>query len=150
MSLFYDDMKVGREFTSGSKSIGQGEIEAFAKLTGDLNRLHTDESYARTTIFRGTVAHGLLVLSVALGLWYDTGLTRESLVALLGINKVAFKAPARPGMAFTLLTKVQSRRPSGSRPGTGIVTLRDVVTDKEGQTLLEFERVLLLKRKPES
>lgn len=114
MSLFYDDMNVGREFTSGSRSIGREEIEAFARLTGDMNRLHTDESYARTTIFRGVVAHGLLVLSIALGLWYETGLTRDSLVALLGVNKVAFKAPARPGEQLRLLTKVQSRRLSDS------------------------------------
>ncbi len=150
MSLFYEDMRIGREFTSGSRSLGQREIESFAKLTGDLNRLHTDQSYARTTVFGGTIAHGLLVLSVALGLWYETGLTRDSLVALLGVNRVSFRAPVRPGEEIKLLTRVRSRRLSASRRGTGIVTLHDVVKGRDGKTLLEFERVLLLKRKAEN
>lgn len=150
MTFFYEDMRVGKKFASGSRSISQGEIERFAKLTGDLNRLHTDEPYARTTVFGGTIAHGLLVLSAALGLWYEMGVTRDSLVALLGIDKVAFRAPVRPGEELRLLTEVRSRRPSASRPGEGIVILDDVVVGEEGKTLLKFERALLLKRKPKA
>ncbi len=149
MSLFYEDMRIGRKFASGPRSIGQAEIERFAELTGDLNRLHIDQSFAKTTVFRGTIAHGLLVLSVALGLWYEAGLTRDSLVALLGINKVSFRAPARPGEQLRLLTKVRSRRVSKSMKGTGIVTLEDTVVGKGGEALVEFERVVLLKRRRE-
>lgn len=147
MTIFYEDMRVGRSFTSESRTLAQSEIDSFARLTGDLNRLHTDEAYAKKTIFGGRVAHGLLVLSVAFGLWYGMDLTRESLVALLGINKVAFRAPARPGDRIHLVSKVQSRRPSTSRPDAGIVTFRDAVASEKGETLLEFERVLLLKKR---
>jgi acyl dehydratase len=147
LTIFYEDMSVGKEFISGPRSLSKGEIDSFARLTGDLNRLHTDDSYAKNTIFRGRVAHGLLALSVALGLWYGMDLTRDSLVALLGINKVAFRAPVRPGDKLRLISKVLSRRPSGSRPEAGIVTLKDIVAGERGDTLLEFERVLLVKRK---
>jgi acyl dehydratase len=147
MTIFYEDMSVGRKFISETRSLSPGEFDGFARLTGDLNRLHTDDSYAKNTIFRGRVAHGLLVLSVALGLWYGMDLTRDSLVALLGINRVAFRAPVRPGDKLRLISKVQSRRPSGSRPEAGIVILKDMVAGEKGETLLEFERVLLVKRK---
>jgi len=148
MTVFYEDLRVGRKFVSGPRSLSREEIEGFGRLTGDMNRLHTDEAYARTTVFRGSVAHGLLVLSAALGLWYGMNLTRDSLVALLGINGVSFEAPVRPGARFRLKSKVQSRRPSNSRPNAGIVTLKDTVTGERGERLLEFERVLLVKRRP--
>ena len=148
MVAFYEDLRVGRRFSSKQRSLSDSEIEAFARLTGDRNKLHTSEAFARRTIFGGRVAHGLLVLSAALGLWYDMGLTRDSLVALLGIGQVAFRAPVRPGQKFRLVTEVKSRRPSASRPGAGIVTLADRVTGNGGETLLEFERVLLVKRRP--
>ncbi len=148
MTIFYEDLRVGRKFVSGQRSLSQEEIEVFGRLTGDMNRLHTDEDYARSTVFRGRVAHGLLVLSSALGLWYGMDLTRDSLVALLGIGRVSFKAPVRPGQSFRLTTWVRSRRPSGSRPEAGIVTLKDEVVDDGGKTLLEFERVLLVRKRP--
>ena len=150
MTVYYEDMPVGKKFTSESKTLSQGEVDRFAELTGDMNRLHIDEEYARRTIFRGRVAHGLLVLSLAIGLWYDMGLTRDSLVALLGIDQVSFRAPVRAGDRLHLASRVQSRRPSKSNPEAGIVVLHDVIADRLERKLVEFERVLLVKRRPKA
>lgn len=46
-----------------SKTITEQDIEAFARISMDDNPLHLDEAYARTSIFGGRVAHGLLVSS---------------------------------------------------------------------------------------
>ena len=40
--------------------ITQGDIKKFVELTGDNNKLHVDEEYASTTIFKKPVAHGML------------------------------------------------------------------------------------------
>ncbi len=150
MTLYYEDMRIGRRFVTRPRSLTQAEVDRFADLTGDLNRLHVDEKYARRTVFGGRIAHGLLILSLAIGLWYDLGLTRDSLIALLGMNKVAFRAPARPGESLHLVSKVLSRRPSKSNPQAGVVVLHDVVADDAGRQLVEFERVLLMKRRPKA
>lgn len=45
-------------------------VRAFAAVSGDHNPLHLDEEYARKTVFRGRVAHGMLVgahISAVLG-----------------------------------------------------------------------------------
>ena len=52
-------------------------IENFARATGDKNPIHLDETYARETMFKTRVAHGMLqagILSGILGMefrrWY--------------------------------------------------------------------------------
>ncbi len=150
MTLYYEDMRTGRRFVTRPRALTKVEIDRFADLTGDLNRVHIDEKYAGRTIFGGRIAHGLLVLSLAIGLWYDLGLTGDSLVALLGIDKVAFRAPARPGDRLHLLSRVRSRRLSKSNPELGIVVLHDIVADDLERKLVEFERTLLMKRRPKA
>jgi 3-hydroxybutyryl-CoA dehydratase len=42
------------------KTITEGDIELFARATGDFNPVHLDAAYAEKTMFKGRIAHGLL------------------------------------------------------------------------------------------
>jgi 3-hydroxybutyryl-CoA dehydratase len=46
-----------------SKTLSESDIYLFAGITGDLNAIHVNEEYAKTTIFKGRIAHGLLTSS---------------------------------------------------------------------------------------
>jgi 3-hydroxybutyryl-CoA dehydratase len=39
-------------------------IQTFAELTGDFNKIHLDEEYAKTTRFKTCISHGFLVASL--------------------------------------------------------------------------------------
>ena len=41
--------------------IDDAAVRAFAAVSGDHNPLHLDDDYARKTVFRGRVAHGMLL-----------------------------------------------------------------------------------------
>ena len=56
-------LKTGQK-ASCTKTIDEEGITAFARVTGDFNKLHTDEEFARKTIYRRPVAHGLLTASL--------------------------------------------------------------------------------------
>jgi acyl dehydratase len=146
MTSFYEDLRIGTHFVSPSKALSQVDIDRFAEITGDFNPIHIDEKRAHESIFGGTIAHGLLVLSAALGIWYEMGVTRDSLIALIGIENVSFRAPVRPGGRFHLVSKVASRRPSRSRLDAGIVKLKDSIVDEESGSFVDFERILMVKR----
>ena len=47
-----------------TKTIEQADIHAFAEVTGDHNPVHVDETFAQTTRFGRTIAHGMLTASL--------------------------------------------------------------------------------------
>lgn len=65
----FSELKVGMK-DSVSKTITETDIILFAGITTDLNPAHINEEYAKTTIFKRRIAHGMLsagLISAALG-----------------------------------------------------------------------------------
>lgn len=64
-----DQLRVGQVHET-NVTITEEMIERFAQATGDHNPIHVDEDYAKGTIFKARVAHGMLqagILSGVLG-----------------------------------------------------------------------------------
>lgn len=59
-STDYAQVKEGDEIYL-SKVITEQDIETFAEITGDFNPIHLNEEIAKGTVFKGRVAHGMLV-----------------------------------------------------------------------------------------
>ena len=58
---------MGERFVTRGRTIGEADISAFAALTGDTHPQHTDAEWAADSRFGERIAHGLLVLSYAVG-----------------------------------------------------------------------------------
>lgn len=41
-------------------TVTEGDIQAFADVSGDHNPVHLDAAFAETTMFKGRIAHGML------------------------------------------------------------------------------------------
>jgi len=54
-----NDMEVGQS-ASMSKTVTEADIILFAGITGDFNPAHIDEEYAKNSMFKGRIAHGML------------------------------------------------------------------------------------------
>lgn len=93
VSVYYEDLKVGQSATM-EKKVTEDDIQAFGKATGDMNPVHFDEEYAKKTLFKGRVAHGVLsigFISAVLGM----KLPGEGTIFVSAT--VEFKAPVRIG-----------------------------------------------------
>lgn len=142
--LYYEELKPGQRYRTGTRRVTQSDVEAFAAVSGDHNPLHVDESYASTSVFGRRVAHGVLGLAVATGLVNELGLTRGTLVALLGASW-DFLAPLLPESEVHVELDVTSRRET-SRADRGLVVVRaSLVT--EGSVVQEGELRFLVKRR---
>ena len=54
-----EDLSVGQS-AERSHVVSEGDITAFAQVSGDFNPVHMDEAFAATTPFKGRIAHGML------------------------------------------------------------------------------------------
>lgn len=75
--------------------VSSEQVEQFAALSGDLNPLHTDPSYARATPFAKPVAHGALAILNCLAALPERD---DQLMHL----DVSFYEPVFPGTAYSL------------------------------------------------
>jgi acyl dehydratase len=91
------------------------EIREFADLTGDFNRLHLDDEYAAQTPFGEPIAHGLLGLSVLVGL--SSVAPTVQTTALLDIHSWRFRKPIFVGDQIHAVTAVTALREHGRRHG---------------------------------
>ena len=60
--LTLDELEIGMS-AELVREVTEEHINLFAEASGDFNPLHVDEAFARTTMFRGRIAHGLLPAS---------------------------------------------------------------------------------------
>ena len=110
--------------TSEWMTIDQARVDAFADATDDHQFIHVDRERAAATPFGGTIAHGLLTLSLIVPLCLDfvPKIEGTRLYLNYGFDKVRFPAPVPVG-----------RRIRGS------AVLREAVERKPGQILLKLD-----------
>jgi acyl dehydratase len=91
--------RVGQELgVSGWQTIDQAAIDRFAEATGDFQFIHVDPEKAAATPFGGTIAHGLLTLSLGPKLSYEIyALEGFAFAVNYGYGKVRFPAPVPVG-----------------------------------------------------
>jgi acyl dehydratase len=143
--LLFDEFELGHVHTSGRRTLTEADIVTFAGLSGDWNPIHTDEEYARATPFRGRVAHGMLIQSVASGLANQTAIFEGTIVAILEML-IRFKAPARPGDTIHIELRVLEKEPEPS-PKRGWVRFETRVLNQKGTLVCDGEWLTLMHRR---
>ena len=90
--------------------IGQDRINTFADCTEDHQFIHIDEEKAAQTPFGGTIAHGMLTLSVSAKFAEEIMIAPENMVMGInyGFDKVRFLAPVRAGKRVRAVDEVMS------------------------------------------
>lgn len=104
----HPEIEQGAERASRGRTITEADVTAFAAWTGDLHPQHTDAEWAAAGRFGERVAHGMLVLSYAVGLMpFDP----DRVVALRGLDSVTFKRPVKIGDTIRVRSTAEAARP---------------------------------------
>ncbi len=105
--------------TSSWLEIAQDRIDAFADTTEDHQWIHVDRERAAAGPLGGTIAHGMLTISLAVGRLLDELLVVEDAEVVLnyGLDRVRFPAPVPAGSRVRLHASVTGveERPAGLR-----------------------------------
>jgi 3-hydroxybutyryl-CoA dehydratase len=98
---YFEDLVVG-QIAGFAKTITEADIVLFSGVCGDTNPMHINEEYASQTIFKGRIAHGMLLaglISTVLG----TKLPGPGCVYVT--QNLRFRAPVKIG--DTAMAKVE-------------------------------------------
>lgn len=130
----YDELTLGQK-ASFSKHVTEQDVALFAAVSGDVNPVHLDETFAAETMFGGRIAHGMLsgaVISAALAMEMP-----GPGVIYLG-QTLRFTRPVRIGDEITAHLEVIEKR-----DGKGIVTLACEVINQDGKVVASGEATVL-------
>ena len=149
MGLYYEEMEVGQQWVSPARTVTEWDIMTFATLTSDMNSIHVDKEYCKTTPFGVPIAHGFLIASLAAGFGARMEIAEGTVVANLGISG-RFLNPVKAGDTIHLVMSVKEKRLSKSRPGEGIVIRTYDVRNQHGETTALGEVAAAFRCKPQS
>jgi 3-hydroxybutyryl-CoA dehydratase len=130
--LFYDDVAIGQEWESLGRTVTETDIANFAGVSGDFNPIHMDHEFAKTTMFRRPIAHGLLGLAQASGLGLFAPPMRT--IAFLAIKEWNFKEPIFVGDTIRVRAKVLAKTDRG-RGRFGVVAWQRQVVNQHGKVV---------------
>lgn len=129
--LSLEDLAVGQQFTTGSHTMTEAEIIAFAQQF-DPQSFHTDPEAAKATFFKGLAASGWHTACVTMRLLVDGGPRLAG--GMIGAGgEVTWPRPTRPGDTLHVVSTVQEIVPSRSRPERGMVVLRSETINQRGE-----------------
>jgi acyl dehydratase len=110
----FDRLSVGQRFRSGERSVHETDLIVFSALTGDWHPQHSDPEWAARSPFGERIAHGMLTLSLAVGL---LPLDPERVLALRRLGDVVFKRPVRLSESICVAGEVVSLAPIDEQTG---------------------------------
>jgi acyl dehydratase len=130
MARGFDELEEGAAVMTSGRTITEADLVSFSALTGDWHPQHADADWAGRSQFGERIAHGMLVLSYAVGL---LPIDPERVTALRGLRSVVFKRPARIGTTIRAEAEVAALRPLDDEHGLVELALR--VRDVDGRLL---------------
>jgi acyl dehydratase len=145
---FYEDYAVGEEFITPARTVTEADVTMFAALSGDYNRLHTDAEYAAEGPFGERIAHGLLGLSIVVGLMFRTDIDPDSAVAFLGLSW-KFTGPVKFGDTIHASIRIASMRETRA-PDRGIIVEAIQLLNQRAELVQQGEFTMMVKRRPAS
>ncbi|WP_226481724.1 MaoC family dehydratase [Natrinema amylolyticum] len=133
----YDSLGVG-DYVRFSKPIADTDVSAFARVSGDTNRLHLESDFAEGTQFGGQIAHGTLVAGTI-----SAALARLPGVTVYLSQDLEFTGPVRIGETVTAECEIVEDL-GGDR-----YRLHTTVVGEDDETVIDGEAVVIINELPD-
>jgi acyl dehydratase len=146
--MYFEDFEVGQVFESQGRTITEADVVTFAGWSWDTNPVHTDAVSAGDGRFGERIAHGLLGMSVAMGLASRLGIFESCSIALLGVDEWRFLRPIHVGDTVKVRVEILGARLT-SKGDAGVLERRFTLVDHEHHVLQDGHIGLMVSRRPE-
>ena len=126
--LSYDDISIGQQESFMIK-ITESMVEKFSKLSGDLNPLHMDNEFAKSSSFNKRIVHGMLLASFFSQL---IGMKLPGKNALYFSQTLNFRSPCYIDDEIEVIGEVTEKSDS-----TQIITVSTTIFNKSKTCLID-------------
>ncbi len=131
---YLEDFEVGQTFGSDRVRITAEEIKAFAAKF-DPQPFHLDEAAAQDSMFKGLAASGWHTTALTMRLVVGGDLKPAGGVIGAGFDEFRWPRPVRPGDELHIEGEVLEVRPSKSRPAQGLIKVRIMTLNQNGEAV---------------
>lgn len=142
--IFFEDLKIGQVFKSGTKKLELDELISFAKEF-DPQPMHTDVEAATEGFFGQLVGSGWQTLSSTIRLLVDEKPFGNNPLIGMQVDDVRFVAPLLPGVTLQAFMEITELKES-KKPGRGYIDVF-VTTKADGKAILTQKWRMLMPRK---
>ena len=143
---YFDDLKAGDKFQSEAFEVPGNAIIEFAEKF-DPQKFHLNTKSAERSIFKGLVASGWHTAAITMRLFVRTLNSAEGAIGL-GVDELRWPNAVRPGDVLRVETEIVDVRPSKSKPRHGIIRLRNVTTNQNGEIVQTMFANAMIPRRP--
>lgn len=146
--MYFEDFEVGRTYRhSLTRTVTEMDNVMFTSLTMNVQPLHLDEEFAKTTIHGQRVFNSLFTLAL-IGAFHVPEMTMGTTLGNLGYEKVEFPHPVFHGDTLRAETTILNKRLSQSRDDSGIVWFEHRGYNQNDVLICRAERVGLMMLRP--
>lgn len=141
----WEDIAVGERRETVGRTITETDVVLHAGQTGDFFPHHMDAEWMATQPAGQRIAHGTLILSVAVGMTAGD-INPQSMS--YGYDRIRFVRPVFIGDTITVVAEITEKSPHPRRPDqSGYVHEQVTVTDQRGETVLVLTHIYLVNRR---
>lgn len=142
---YFEDYEIGERRATMGRTITETDIVLHAGQTGDFFPHHMDREWAATQPFKRRIAHGTLIMSVAVG---QTASDINPQSMSYGYDRIRFVAPVFIDDTITVTAEIVDKREHPRRRNeVGYVDELVTVVNQAGDTVLVMTHVYLVNRR---
>jgi acyl dehydratase len=146
--FYLEDLHPGQRFNSGSHTVDEAQIKAFANQF-DPQPFHLDDQAAKSSLFGSLAASGWHTAAITMRLQVESGLPIAGGIIGAG-GEINWPRPTWPGDILHVESEVLEIRPSRSRPDRGMVTVRSETRNQRGEVVQTLTVKLVVPRRPDT
>jgi acyl dehydratase len=143
---YFEEYTEGDNHHSHGRTITEADIVLHAGQTGDFYPHHMDAEFCKEQPFKERIAHGTLILSVAVGMLAGE---INDVAMSYGYDGIRFIRPVFIGDTITAHATIAEKREYAKNPDQfGLVDEKVEVTNQKGELVMALTHIYLVQKKP--
>ena len=142
-----EDLTVGDRWELPPIHVTEADVLRFAREF-DPQPMHTDPEAAAQGAFKGLIASGWHTAALVMQRNAEAKILGDTPMLGLGVDKLEWPIPVRPGDTLRVVTEVTKITPSRSKPQNGIVAMTTTAYNQNGDVVFVAHPNCWVPRRP--